>query len=123
MDVDVSFVVRRARLLMGMTQAEFAELFEVDDGTVSRCERGKLQPAPKVWKRNREITLKEDSLRDEAVHGLSPNAVSRCAGPVAAPVQSRMRACMRRSPSGQMYVLCVFVPLDVRWAIPSLSRH
>jgi hypothetical protein len=55
-----------------MTQAEFAELFEVDDGTVSRWERGKLQPAPKVWRRIREITLKEDSLRDEALVRASP---------------------------------------------------
>jgi hypothetical protein len=72
MDVGVPFVVRRARLLMGMTQAEFAELFEVDDGTVSRWERGKLHPAPKVWKRVRDITLKEDSLRDEALVRASP---------------------------------------------------
>ena len=72
MDVGVPFVVRRARLLMGMTQAEFAELFDVDDGTVSRWERGKLHPAPKVWKRIRDITLKEDSLRDEALVRASP---------------------------------------------------
>ena len=72
MDVGVPFVVRRARLLMGMTQAEFAELFEVDDGTVSRWERGKLHPAPKVWKRIRDITLKQDSLRDEALVKASP---------------------------------------------------
>ena len=62
MNVGVSFVARRARLLMGMTQAEFAELFEVDDGTDSRWEQGKLRPAPKVWRRIRNITLKEDSL-------------------------------------------------------------
>jgi transcriptional regulator with XRE-family HTH domain len=72
MDVGVPFVVRRARLLMGMSQAEFAELFEVDDGTVSRWERGKLHPAPKVWKRIRDITLKEDSLQDEALVRASP---------------------------------------------------
>ena len=72
MDVGVPFVVRRARLLMGMTQAEFAELFEVDDGTISRWERGKLHPAPKVWKRVRDITLKQDSLRDEAMVRASP---------------------------------------------------
>ena len=46
MDVGVPFVVRRARLLMGMTQAEFAELFEVDDGTVSRNEVN-FSPRPK----------------------------------------------------------------------------
>jgi transcriptional regulator with XRE-family HTH domain len=72
MHVGVPFVVRRARLLMGMTQAEFAGLFGVDDGTVSRWERGKLHPAPKVWKQIRDITLKEDSLRDEALVRESP---------------------------------------------------
>ena len=72
MDVGVPFVVRRARLLMGMTQAEFAGLFGVDDGTVSRWERGKLHPASKVWRRIRNITLKEDSLRDEALVRASP---------------------------------------------------
>ena len=60
------------------------------------------------------------------VCGLSPNAVSRCAGSVSAPVQSGMRASTRRSPTGQMYVLCVFVSLDVRCASQSflpLSQH
>ena len=46
MDVGVPFGVRRARLLMGMTQAEFAALFEVDDGTVSRNEVN-FSPRPK----------------------------------------------------------------------------
>src|SRR6516164_9056755 len=42
MDVGVPFGVRRARLLMGMTQAEFAELFEVDDGSFQALQH--LQP-------------------------------------------------------------------------------
>jgi transcriptional regulator with XRE-family HTH domain len=41
-----AFVVRRARLRLGMTQAEFAEQFDVDVGTVSRWEHGKLRPSP-----------------------------------------------------------------------------
>ncbi len=62
----VPILSRRARLVMGMTQSEFAELFEVDDGTVSRWERGKLHPAPKVWKAIRKIAL-NSSFGDELV--------------------------------------------------------
>jgi transcriptional regulator with XRE-family HTH domain len=51
------YLVRRARLLMGMTQEAFCKEFDVDPGTVSRWERGKLKPAPHVWKRIREIAL------------------------------------------------------------------
>jgi|SRR5271166_101812 len=62
------FLVRRARLLMGMTQEAFSEEFEVDPATVSRWERGKLHPAPNVWKRIREITLHvAGPLSDEVV--------------------------------------------------------
>jgi hypothetical protein len=38
-----------------MTQGEFAELFEVDVGTVSRWETGRLHPSPNVWKRIRNV--------------------------------------------------------------------
>src|SRR5262249_51006921 len=62
------FLPRRARLLMGMTQAEFAEMFEVEDATVSRWERGKLHPSAKVWPRIREIALRSGiPLSDEVV--------------------------------------------------------
>ena len=62
------FLTRRARLLMGMTQAEFAEMFEVEDATVSRWERGKLHPSAKVWPRIREIALRSAiPLSDEMV--------------------------------------------------------
>jgi hypothetical protein len=43
---------------MGMTQSEFAEMMGVEDATVSRWERGKLCPSPKLWARIREIALR-----------------------------------------------------------------
>jgi transcriptional regulator with XRE-family HTH domain len=49
------YLTRRARLLLGMTQAQFAEMFDVDVTTVSRWERGKLRPHPEAWKRIRQI--------------------------------------------------------------------
>jgi transcriptional regulator with XRE-family HTH domain len=53
---------------MGMTQGEFADLFGVDDGTISRWERGKLNPHPGAWKRIREIaTCADDALRASPV--------------------------------------------------------
>jgi transcriptional regulator with XRE-family HTH domain len=49
------YLTRRARLLLGMTQAQFAEIFGVDVTTVSRWEHGKLRPHPDAWKRIRQI--------------------------------------------------------------------
>ena len=46
--MDIPYLVRRARLALGQTQSQFAEQFEVDDGTVSRWERGKLRPSPAI---------------------------------------------------------------------------
>jgi len=76
MDSSVPFLVRRARLLLGMTQTEFAQLFGVDDGTVSRWERGKLHPAPKMWRRIRNIVLKESSALD--IHLVRASPVYKC---------------------------------------------
>jgi transcriptional regulator with XRE-family HTH domain len=72
MDVETPYLVRRARLLSGMTQSEFGDLFNVDAGTVSRWERGKLRPAPKVWKRIRDITLQASSSLNEDLVRASP---------------------------------------------------
>jgi transcriptional regulator with XRE-family HTH domain len=55
---DAAFLARRARLLMGMTQGEFAGMMGVEDATVSRWERGRLYPSPKLWSRIREIALR-----------------------------------------------------------------
>ncbi|MGA7323018.1 MAG: helix-turn-helix transcriptional regulator [Rhodomicrobium sp.] len=64
---EAPFLTRRARLLSGMTQTQFAEMFGVEDTTVSRWERGKLKPNPKVWKRIREIALRAATPLDAEV--------------------------------------------------------
>jgi transcriptional regulator with XRE-family HTH domain len=56
--MDIPYLVHRARLALGQTQSRFAEHFEVDDGTVSRWERGKLRPAPAIVAQLREIVLR-----------------------------------------------------------------
>jgi transcriptional regulator with XRE-family HTH domain len=43
-----AFLVRRARLLLGLTQQEFAEHFDVETSTVSRWERGLVKPMPRA---------------------------------------------------------------------------
>jgi transcriptional regulator with XRE-family HTH domain len=64
--MNIPYLVRHARLVLGQTQSQFAERFEVDDGTVSRWERGKVRPAPAVVAQLREIALKS-MLGDELV--------------------------------------------------------
>jgi transcriptional regulator with XRE-family HTH domain len=61
-------IVRRARNVLGLTQAEFAEMFGVDDGTVSRWEREKLRPHPHQLQRIRGIaSLESERLRASPV--------------------------------------------------------
>jgi transcriptional regulator with XRE-family HTH domain len=70
--MNVPWMTRRARLLLGMTQAQFAEMFEVDDGTVSRWERGRLRPAPSILaKINEVLTQKGSILGDKAIRASS----------------------------------------------------
>ena len=56
--MDIPYLARRARLVLGQTQSQFAEQFEVDDGTVSRWERGKLRPSRAIIAKLREIVLR-----------------------------------------------------------------
>jgi transcriptional regulator with XRE-family HTH domain len=63
----VPFLVRRARLLLGETQMQFAERFGVEDGTVSRWERGKLRPHPQALKQMRKIVIREGSFLSDAL--------------------------------------------------------
>ena len=56
--MDIPYLVRRARLVLGQTQTQFAGQFEVDDGTVSRWERGKLRPSPAIVAQLRETVLR-----------------------------------------------------------------
>jgi len=60
----VPFGVRRARLLLGMTQMQLAEFSGVDVGTVFRWELGLAHPSPETWARLRNATLKASSLLD-----------------------------------------------------------
>ncbi len=69
-DKSVPFIVRRARLLLGMTVAEFAGLYGVDKATVAQWERGLAHPNPLVWARIRSITLSASSLLDQAYRRL-----------------------------------------------------
>ncbi|MGA7328958.1 MAG: helix-turn-helix transcriptional regulator, partial [Rhodomicrobium sp.] len=48
-------------------QKEFAGMMGVEDAAVSRWERGRLHPSPKVWSRIREIALRSATPLDEDV--------------------------------------------------------
>jgi transcriptional regulator with XRE-family HTH domain len=63
-DKSVPFTVRRARLLLGLTQMQFAELYGVDEAKVYQWEIGSLSPSPEIWARLRNIILKASSLVD-----------------------------------------------------------
>jgi transcriptional regulator with XRE-family HTH domain len=67
MPQEAPFLVRRARLVKGMKQAAFAEMFGVDTSTVSRWERGLAKPSAQVMRRIREIVLRSQSLYSEAL--------------------------------------------------------
>ncbi len=68
----VPFTVRRARLLQGMTQARFAEELDVDVGTVSRWECGRLHPSPEAWAEINFIIARKGSLTGDVGIKASP---------------------------------------------------
>jgi transcriptional regulator with XRE-family HTH domain len=70
--MDIPYLVRRARLVLGQTQTQFAEQFEVDDGTVSRWERGKLRPSPAIVAQLRETVLRRSSVAGKELIRASP---------------------------------------------------
>jgi transcriptional regulator with XRE-family HTH domain len=71
-DKSVPFIVRRARLLLGMTHTEFAALYGVKEAAVSQWERGLAHPSPPIWVRLRTITLRASSFLDEDLVRASP---------------------------------------------------
>jgi transcriptional regulator with XRE-family HTH domain len=71
-DKSVPFIVRRARLILGMTREQFAMLYGVDDAVASQWERGLAQPGPETWARLRSITLKAHSVLAEELVKVSP---------------------------------------------------
>ena len=70
--MDVPYLVRRTRLVLGQTQSQFAEQFEVDDGTVSRWERGRLRPSPAIIAHLREIVLRSSFVAGKELVRVSP---------------------------------------------------
>ena len=67
-----AFLVRRARLLLGETQSEFADRFGVETSTVSRWERGFVKPRPRALAEITKIATKTDPFRSEDVIMASP---------------------------------------------------
>jgi len=78
--MDIPYLVRRARLVLGQTQGQFAEQFEVDDGTVSRWERGKLRPSPAIIAHLREIVLRSGFVAGRELIRASP--ILKCVSPI-----------------------------------------
>jgi transcriptional regulator with XRE-family HTH domain len=71
-DKSVPFIVRRARLLLGMTRNQFAILYGVDEAAVYQWECGLAHPGREIWARLRNLTLKAGSLLDEDLVRISP---------------------------------------------------
>ncbi|MGA7325005.1 MAG: helix-turn-helix transcriptional regulator [Rhodomicrobium sp.] len=69
---NVPFIVRRARLLLGMTQAEFAMLYGVDETAVAQWEGGLGRPNHQIWERLRNLTLRASSSLDDRLVRASP---------------------------------------------------
>ena len=67
-----AFLVRRARLLLGETQSEFADHFGVETSTVSRWERGFVKPRPRALAEITKMATKTDPFRSEDVIMASP---------------------------------------------------
>ncbi len=68
---NISYLVRRARLLLNMTQEQFAGMCEVDTGAVSRWERGKVRPAQKIFDLVRGVN------RESAVQAVKASPVMK----------------------------------------------
>ena len=71
-DKSVAFSVRRARLLLGMTRLQFAELYGVDEATVYHWGLGLYRPSAEIWARLRKITLQAYPYLDEELVRASP---------------------------------------------------
>jgi transcriptional regulator with XRE-family HTH domain len=64
--------VRRPRLLLGLTQSEFAEHFDVETSTVSRWERGLVMPMPKARAEITKIATRTDTFQSKVIIQVSP---------------------------------------------------
>lgn len=72
MTIPAPLMVRRARVIRGETQGEFANFLGVDDSTVSRWERGKVSPGAAILQTISEIVQRSDPTRSEAYIARSP---------------------------------------------------
>ena len=72
------FMCRRARLIKGFTQQQFAEELDVDPATVSRWECGKLTPSPALFSRIREISRRAEPAHSDAYILSSPTMKYLC---------------------------------------------
>lgn len=72
MTTPIPFMVRRARVIRGETQEEFANFLGVDDSTVSRWERGKVEPHSATLRAISEIVQRADPSHSEAYIARSP---------------------------------------------------
>ena len=72
------FMCRRARLIKGFTQQQFAEDLDVDPATVSRWECGKLTPSPALFRRIREISRRAEPAHSDAYILSSPTMKYLC---------------------------------------------
>lgn len=61
------YLVRRARLLLGEKEAEFAKRFGVDEATVRGWEKGQACPSPKNWSWIRGSLSRSSNILSEAV--------------------------------------------------------
>src|SRR5262249_591507 len=71
-DKSVPFSVRRARLLLGLTRMQLAELYGVDESTVYQWELGSAHPSVEIWARLRSVSLKASSFLDDDLVRVSP---------------------------------------------------
>lgn len=61
------YLIRRARLLLGEKEEEFAKRFSVGEATVSGWENGQACPSPKHWSWIRESLSRSSNILSEAV--------------------------------------------------------
>jgi len=61
------YLIRRARLLLGEKEAEFASRFGVDEATVAGWEKGETRPSPKEWSWIHETVFRSSDFLSEAV--------------------------------------------------------
>ncbi|WP_417724347.1 helix-turn-helix domain-containing protein [Salipiger sp.] len=72
--------VREARRRLGFTQADLAAMLNVDQGTVSRWERGLEAPRPATYSKIRDIILRHEDRRvfDRMVATVRHNLLASC---------------------------------------------